>query len=62
MGELYKKGVVSQEEFRDAGTLVQASVPAELQSRCEPLLTEEPFACQPASSSGQAATEDASAH
>ena len=45
MGELYKKGVVNREEFRDKGILVKAGVPQAMVGRCKPLLTEEKFSC-----------------
>lgn len=45
MGELYKKGFVNKEEFRDQGVLVKASVPPSLVSRCQPLVTDEAFTC-----------------
>jgi len=45
MGELYRKGVVSREEFCASGILVKASVPQELVGRCMLLVTEQQFSC-----------------
>jgi len=45
MGELYRRGMVNQEEFHSDGVLVQASVPHSLLPRCRPLETEQNFSC-----------------